>query len=329
MKILLTGATGFLGFRTLERLIEAENITEIIASGRSKKPTHIVNHQKVTYILGDLNDSNYVNKITQNVDIIIHAAALSSPWGKKETFYKANVIPQGLLIEAGKKQQVQKFIFISSPSIYFNAKHRINILESDDLPKKLVNAYAETKMKAEAMLSASDLPYIILRPRALTGRGDTVIMPRLIRANDEGKLRIIGNGENLADLTPVSNVVDAILLSLAAKGKALNEDYNITNGEPVNLWDSISYVLKLLNKQVPQKKIPYKLVYAIASFMELSSKLTHYKEPALTKYGVGTLAKSTTFNIDKAKQLLGYQPKMTTKESIQEFAKWYLENEKH
>ena len=193
---------------------------------------------------------------------------------------------------------------------------------------KFINAYAETKRLAEIELEKSTIPYIIFRPRALTGRGDTVIMPRLIRAFDEGKLKIIGTGKNIVDLTSVANVVDAIILGLNATSEATNEIYNISNDEPVYLWEKIDLVLKLLNKNLSPKKVPYQVVNTLAHFLEWKSILTNRKEPALTIYSAGTLAKSFTMDISKAKTLLGFKPKINTDEAIYEFINWYIENEK-
>lgn len=323
MRILLTGATGFLGYRTLERLILEEKVTHIIASGRSIRKTHFVDHPKVDYVLGDLTNAIYVDAITKNVDQIIHAAALSSPWGTPETFWKANVRPQELLIAAAQKKNIQRFIYVSTPSMYFEPKDSFDIKESDPLPKKFINQYAATKREAEILLEKSGIPFLAIRPRALTGRGDTVIMPRLIRAFEEGRLKIIGSGKNTADLTSVSNVADALVLCMYAEEKALNQVYNISNGAPVVLWDAIADVLTKLGHTPPQKKVPYPVVKLIARLMELKSKWTNGKEPALTVYGVGTLSKSFTMNIDKAKDLLGYTPNMTTEEAINEFVAWY------
>ena len=235
MKILLTGATGFLGFRTLEKLVEQEEVTSIIATGRTMKATHQVLHPKVTYVLGDLSDKAFVESITSDVDYVIHAAALSSPWGKYSEFEDANLRSQINLIHSVQRSKLIKYIYISTPSMYFDSNNRTNIRENEALPRKFVNAYAHTKRMAELELVQSGLPYVILRPRALTGRGDTVIMPRIITSFKEGKLKIIGAGKNIVDLTSVANAVDAILLSLKAEGPALNQIYNITNGEPVNL----------------------------------------------------------------------------------------------
>jgi len=326
VKILLTGATGFLGYRTLEMLIQQPEVDSVIAGGRSIKPTHKIDHPKVRYLLGDLSDESYVDTIVKGSTHLIHAAALSSPWGKIKEFETANLYSQLNLIKAAEKYRIKSFVFISSPSIYFEMNNRLDVKETDPHPKKFFNAYAKTKRMAEMELERSDIPYVILRPRALIGRGDTVIMPRLIRAYEAGKLRIIGKGENIVDLTAVSNVADAIWLSVIANHRALNKIYNISNGEPVNLWDAISEVLRKLDKTPPTKKIPFGLVKAISGMMELKSKMTNMKEPVLTQYGVGILAKSLTLDISRAREFLNYRPKMTTSEAIDEFVNWYKQH---
>ncbi|WP_242157095.1 NAD-dependent epimerase/dehydratase family protein [Aestuariivivens sediminis] len=323
MNVLVTGATGFLGWRTLEVLVRDPDIKQILATGRTVRPTHRIHHEKVTYITGDLQDKTFVKSLFKDTNAIVNAAALSSPWGDAHVFNSANVNTQNNLIEASKKHNIKKFVFISSPSVYFEYKDKYNVKEEDPLPKRLVNQYAVTKRKAEVLLMNSGLPYIILRPRAIVGRGDTVIMPRLIRAFDEGRLKIIGDGRNVASLTSVENIANAILLSLRAQKPAINEIYNISNGEPVVLWDAISNVLNQLDKKAPTQKVPFRIAKCFAQFLELKSRLTNKAEPTLTKYGVGTLAMSLTLDISKAQNLLGYQPKVTTGEALDEFVKWH------
>ena len=196
------------------------------------------------------------------------------------------------------------------------------------MPSEFINTYSKTKRDAEIMLENSKIPYIILRPWGLVGRGDSVIMPRLIRAFDEGKLRIIGNGKNIVDLTSVENIVEAVILSIQTDEDGLNQTYNISDGDPVVLWECIEYMLFLLGKEMPKNKIPYSVAIVVAHLMELKSKFTNYKEPPLTKYGIETLVKSFTIDISKAKNLLGYEPKVTIKMAIEEFAKWYLNEER-
>lgn len=327
MKILLTGATGFLGYRTLEKLVQIPELTSVVATGRNLPEYRRILHEKVHYQLGELEDAGFVHEITKNVDVIVNTASLSSPWGARHDFIKSNLHTQSHLIKAAKNNGIQRFIYISSPSIYYNGSNRIGVKESDPLPTSFVNEYARTKFEAELLLRNSTIPFVILRPRAIIGRGDSIIMPRLINAFDKGRLKIIGGGNNRVDLTSVANVADAIILSIKAEGNALNEAYNITNGEPVLLWQCIATVLQELGRELQPRKIPFFIVDTVARLMELSSRLTDHKEPTLTRYGVGTLARSFTLDISKAKELIGYSPSMNTEDAMHEFINWYKQHE--
>ena len=326
MKILVTGATGFLGSRLIEKLNSLNYINEIIATGRKLRKTHFVESQKIKYVLGDLSDKLFVNQITSEVDILINCASLSSPWGTYSDFEKANIYTQINLIEASKNNKVKKIIYISSPGVYYEFKDIINISEKEPLPKTFVNHYSKTKFLAEELLKSSKVPYIIFRPKAIIGRGDHVIVPRLIKAYDEQKLKIVGNGNNLIDLTPVSNVVDAIILAVN-NDNAINETFNLSNGNPVKLWDVINYVLKKLDRTIVTKKVPYWIAYLVSYTYELHSKVFNTGEPTTTRYSIGVLAKSCTLNIEKAFNLLKYVPNQTTEEAIEEFLKWYKSKE--
>lgn len=323
-RILITGATGFLGFRTTESLAKKSGVEQIIAAGRTLKKDAVVTSEKVEYQLGDLQDVNYVESLfDKKITHVVHCAALSSPWGKYEDFYNANVVSQKNLIEIAKRKGIKRFIYISTPSIYFDYKDKWLVSENDPLPNQFVNQYAVTKREAELLLEKSGLDFISLRPRALIGRGDTVILPRLIRAVKEKKLKIIGSGENKVDVTSVANVVEAIHLSLDANSDALNEHYNISNGNPVDLWKMIASTLKQLNLSLPKKKIPFFIIKNIAGIMEFFARTFQLKEPVLTRYSVGTLAMNFTMDITKAKHKLNYKPIMTTEEAVEEFVAWY------
>ena len=99
MRILVTGATGFLGFRLIEKLNSLVYINDIIATGRKIKKTHFVESNKINYILGDLSDKPFVNQITKDVDVLINCASLSSPWGSYSDYKKANIDSQNNLID--------------------------------------------------------------------------------------------------------------------------------------------------------------------------------------------------------------------------------------
>ena len=319
-KILVTGATGFLGGRIVEGL--KAHPAQVVATGRNTARKGALEALDARFEAADLTDPLAVDRLVEGCDLIIHCAALSSPWGDYSEFYSANVVATQNLISAAQKFDIQRFIFISTPSIYFDFKDRRDIRESDPLPVPLVNHYASTKLLAEKMVFESGIPAIALRPRALIGRGDTVIMPRVLYAFEQNRLRIIGSGNNIVSITPVANVVHAVLLCMEADEVALGRAYNIS-GEDVRLWGMLSNVLHRLGLSPNFKKLPYAIGIRVAGAMELYSRYISKKEPVLTKYSLGILAKDLTLNTDLARQYLGYAPIQTVDAGMEEFAVWW------
>ena len=326
LTILVTGGTGFLGSRLAEELVRKDYVGKIILGGRSVKPASKLIHSKISYQLGDLKDPAYLSLLfrKQAIDVVVNCVSKTSIWGKYDVFYKENVETQQRLLNLCEKHQVKRFIYISSPAIYFNFKEQLNVTEEYPLPKRFANNYARTKHEAEQLLKSCKIPYIIIRPRAYTGRGDTVMMPKVIQAARDKKLSIIGNGKNVVDICPVANIVDAIVLSIEAPLSACNLAYNIGYGKPIVIWQAISTILIKLGYEPPRKKIPYWFVYSIVTIME--SILTFFKiekEPRFTRYSIASLAKSVTFDISLARKNLGYEPRMSIEEAIEEFVNWY------
>lgn len=326
--LVVTGAAGFLGGRTAKFFGQYRKDYQVLATSRRDFRKEELQLHGCDFLKGDLADFGFCQELVNNAAIIIHCAGLSSPFGQFDDFYSSNVLATENLLKASKQSGVEKFVFISTPSIYFNYKERIGIKESDPLPIKMVNHYAATKLMAEKMVLAAnhnDFRTIALRPRAITGAEDTVIFPRALEANRQGKLKIVGNGENISDFTAVTNVIHAIECCLNAQENAFGEAFNITDGTPVKLWNTLSDALTALGLDPPRKKVPKMVALFAASIVEKMALWSNQKkEPALVKYSVGILATSMTMDITKARKLLGYIPQVTTQESIGEFVQWYL-----
>jgi nucleoside-diphosphate-sugar epimerase len=325
-KIIITGAAGFVGGR-LTKQLAATGMYEVVATSRRTDRKHELESAGCTFIAGDLLSNDFCVQLTHDADIVVHCAALSSVWGSYYDFYDANVITTKNMLDASTQNGISRFIFISTPSIYFDFTDRFNVSENDPLAEKLVNPYASTKFIAEHIVlgrNSDRIKTIALRPRAIIGAEDTVIFPRIIRAYTDGRLKIIGNGNTLGDLTAVSNVIEAVHCCIRANDAAMGQAYNISDGTPVLLWPTINHILKELGYAPITKKISAGLVLTIASIIEGTAKLFNAKkEPSITKYGIGVLAKSLTMDISKAKNTLNYKPVQTTEEAVNEFITWY------
>lgn len=324
--VIITGATGFLGGRLTDCLAEKGQAETLIVTGRNPAKADHFRALGTRFLPGDLRNEAFVQTLCTRATAIVHCAALSSAWGPYREFYQQNVLTTRHLIRAAVANRVGRFVYISSPSIYAALTDRLLVREDDPLHRRFLNHYARTKFEAEELvrteLGRAQIPFVILRPRALIGAGDTVIMPRLIEANVAGRLRVIGTGQNLADLTCVSNVAHAIELALTANGPALNRTYNITNGEPVLLWEQIRLVFNDLGMMFSRKHLSYPVALLLGSILEkLPNRPGH--EPALTRYTVSVLAHSMTLDITNARHYLGYEPTQTTADGLREFVNWY------
>lgn len=327
MNALVTGGTGFLGNRLAIKLNELGY--QVTAIGRNEAAGNKLVKDNIHFVKCDLRDNEKVIHLCKGKDYIFHCGALSSPWGKYKNFYDINVGGSNHVIEGSKKAGVKRLIYVSTPSIYFEMTDKLNISESDPLPKLPINHYAKTKLMAEKRFDAAyeaGLPVIGIRPRGLFGPGDTSIIPRLIRANNKFGVPIINYGKALIDVTYIDNVVDSLILCKDSNISTLGKKYNITNGEPMYFIDLIQQIFQQLNLEFRPRMISFDTAYKVASIMEFMSRtILLGKEPILTKYSVGVLAKNQTLSIKASQEELGYQPGISIEQGIQQFARWWNE----
>ena len=323
--VLVTGATGFLGKYLIEELLN--NDYEVVAQGRKE---NVLSDIKEKYNVKILKCSlDEIKNVELKVDYVIHAAALSTVWGKWEDFYNSNVIGTENVIDFCKKNNVKRLVYVSSPSIYSAKYDRLNIKEDDFDKNNQLNFYIKSKILAENLINSIEddkLEKVIIRPRGLFGIGDTSIIPRLINANRKIGIPLFNDGKNIVDITCVENVALALRLAIESEN-AVGRTYNITNGEPREFKNILEELFEQINEPPKYLKINLNLMYGVSSIIEFIYKLFHiYKEPMITKYNICTLGYSQTLNIEKAKKDLNYIPKMILSEGIKKYAEDYKRN---
>ncbi len=182
MKLVVTGATGFIG-RNLAEQFHAEG-NEVTATGRSLVIGEELTGRGIDFQVADIRDQSLLSVICPPADCLVHCAARAGDWGRYQDFHEANVVGTRNVIETCRKRQIPKLVFISSPSVYFNGEDRLNISENEPLPDIQQTHYAKTKAINEKELLAlrdTGINVIVLRPRAVFGPYDTTITPRILR----------------------------------------------------------------------------------------------------------------------------------------------------
>ncbi len=324
MKILVTGASGFIGGRFARFALE-QGLSVRVNGRRAEGVAHLVK-RGAEFVQGDLADPELVRRLCADVEVVVHCAGAVGVWGRYQSFYQANVTVTENVVEACLKQKVRRLIHLSSPSIYFDGKAHVDIKE-DQVPTRFSDHYGATKYLAEQKVFGAQefgLEVLALRPRFVTGAGDTSIFPRLIEMQRKGRLAIIGNGLNKVDFTSMQNLNDALFSALLAAGPALGKAYNISNGAPLPLWDVVNYVLRQMHLPPVTRHMPYGLAYAAAALNEGVCKLLPGRpEPSLFRLGVAVMAKDFSLNIDRAREYLDYDPRVSVWTALDEFCQWW------
>lgn len=299
MKILVTGATGSLGSRLVALWAGRFELT---GTGRKE----FRGPKPVRFVRGDLADAAFARAAVAGHDVVIHGAALASPWGPWEDFHRANVVATQNVVSACLAENVRQLVHISTPSIYYAPRDRRAIQESDPIPPPATN-YAKSKLLAEEIVRASGLNSVILRPRGIFGPTDQVILPKILRLLRRGRFPLVRGGRPLVDLTHVDNVIHAIGLCLGKNFRA--EAFHISNGEPITVRELVELIADRLDLPVRMIPVPLALGQGLAAFAELAHRLRRAPgEPALTKYGLGLLSFDQTLDLTKARAQLGYEP---------------------
>lgn len=321
MKILVTGATGFLGQHLVNDL-SAKGIG-CIALGRNQSIGAKLANKSTEFINVDLTDKESVLSIDKEVDIIVHCAALSTLQASAYEYHQHNVIATENIVALANKRNIKRFIHISSASVYFEYKHKLDCHEDTDIAVTFVNDYAKTKFQSEQVLESSLNPSIervILRPRGIFGEGDNGIMPRILRVAKSGFFPLINKGQAELDITYVKNVSHAIMLAATVK-QLKSTVFNITNDEPTSLNTLLNAVFSKKKITVKMIHVPQRLLMCTAYILAWQTALFSKTEPKLLPYSAGLLTYSQTLNIDRIKLELGYKPLYTITEGIVRYAK--------
>lgn len=294
MRIFVTGASGFIGGKLCDRL-QAFGV-DVTCCGRREV-------KRAGYFRHDLKDPlpNWLN-----YDVVVHAAARSSPWGTRQEFLRDNVQATQHVIDHCQKLGSPKLVFISSSSVYYRSCDQLGIKETDPISDQPANEYAATKQLAEKLVQQYQGPSVILRPRAVFGPGDTVLLPRILEAARKGKLPLLTKrGEpTIGDLIYIDNLVDYIIQS--ATRPEIVGDFNLTNNQPVPINAFLIDIFQQLGIQVPKRRVSVRAAMMAATLLELFHRtFMPTKEPPITRFGVHVFAYSKTFDVSKTLAAMG------------------------
>lgn len=314
---LVTGATGGLG-RILTAQLRSRG-RDVRATGRNTTVGGAMAGPNVRFLAADLT-CDPLEPLLDGVQTVFHLAALSAPWGCERDFRAANVEATARLLEAAQRAGCRRFIFASTPSIYTRAQDQLGLTEHSPLPDRFASAYAATKHAAERLAlgaAREGFATVALRPRAIIGPHDTVLLPRLLRAARKGVLPLPGGGRALIEPTDARDAADAFLAAETRAEAVSGRAFNISGGIALPVAELAALVFAHLGRRVRIFDIPAHLALASAGLAQgVAQRLPGRPEPILTPYVAMVLGWSQTFDMNAAREALGWNPGRQPAESV-------------
>ena len=325
MRVLVTGATGFLGKHLVQKLVARGD--EVCALVWPPDTRSALQNLPVAILEGDIQNANLVMQAVKGNEVVFHCAGKVDDWGPRNEFYRVNVDGTRNILEASRISGVKHFIHISSLAV-LGIPETAPVDETMPYTTKLFNPYMETKLIAEKLVleyhNKHKLPVTIIRPGILWGPEDTSIFPRLKRLALTGLMIFkIGMGNNVLCLAYVPNLVDALLLAADVKNPDC-QIYHIADEEKITSGAYFAALSRAIGVKQPAIPIPFFVLYIVASLFELGAKLLKLDQPPLlTRYGLYLWSCTFIVNITKAKKQLGYQQRVFFKEGMEQLTEWY------
>ncbi|MDG2344198.1 MAG: SDR family oxidoreductase [Flavobacteriales bacterium] len=316
--VLVTGGAGFIGSNICEVLIQQNNKVRCLdnfITGKKENISHLQDHPNFELIEGDIRDEECCNVSTKNIDVVLHQAALGSVPRSIEDPIKTNEINiNGFLkiLNAAKLNNVKRVVYAASSSTYGDSKTLPKVEHQIGLP---LSPYAVTKyvneLYAHVFSNIYDMEIIGLRYFNVFGRKQNpngayaAAIPKFIKAFKEYQSPVVhGDGSQTRDFTYIDNVIQANQLAATTTNpKAINQVYNVACGEQ-------SILIELINK----------LKDLLSNF---DSKIKDV-EIIFGPERVGDV-KHSLASIEKAKELLNYNPTHNVKAGLDAAIDWYWE----
>ncbi|MEM2907550.1 MAG: NAD(P)-dependent oxidoreductase [Candidatus Odinarchaeota archaeon] len=328
MKILITGASGFLGSHLIEHL--ASKGYQIIGMVRENSNIELIENLVSELRYADLSKPETIKSVVQGVDVVIHLAAYYTFHGSKKLYQKINVEGTEHLAEAALKNKVKRLIYCSTTEVIGPVP---NPPADEDTEPNPVYEYGKSKLKAEETVKKyglKGLEYTIIRPSGIYGPRNVNDVSywtiTCFAKNSLGTRFIVGSGENLVQFVHVKDVVEGFTLALEKSDKSRNQTYIISEDKAYTYNEVYKILAELTNRKPPCKHISKNLAKLMIAPIQGVNKLLGRDNFLYHVSTADSVCCNRAYSIEKAKRELGYRPKYDLRSGLKETINWYMEN---
>ena len=320
--VLITGANGFTGFWFCKYLAEKGIPTRGMYYPPDGEPA--LSHPNLELVPGDLLDRDSLKRALDGIEIVQNVAALYRPTTVSEQMYHAvNVEGVGNIMEEAAKAGAKRFVQCSTMGVHGTVD---NPPGNEDSPIKPDDYYQMTKYKGEELARKLGpelgMPVSIARPAGIYGPREHRFL-KLAKAVQSGKFVMFGSGEVLYHFVHVHDLCDGLMLC-AERDEAVGDVYLLADEYAITLNTVVKCMAEALGVSPPRIKLPYSLLYGLAATCEAVCKPFGIAPP-LYRRRAAWFNSTRAFDIGRARERLGYQPKIRPEDGIKDMVRSYFD----
>lgn len=324
MKVLVTGATGFIGQKLVASLVEkGHSVTALVRDARKARGLP----KGVRLVKGDMLDEASLKKAVAGNEAVIHLAAYFDFYPRNvKLLYRVNVEGTRSLLNACVGTSVRHFIYCSTTEVIGPVQHPPG-KENTELRPQF--DYSKSKVMAEEIVretaGKAGFKHVIVRPTGVIGEGDFYSGFETIEAVNDRKIPVTpGDGKKRIMYIYVDDVVRGMLAALTSKAAA-NNTFILCPDAAMTFNELFKYLGECLGVEPPKRKVPTalaKLGIGLMSPFKNRGKTTflwHMKT-------VQSMDEERSYSNRKAKRLLAWSPRLTMREGLKRVIEWYFAN---
>jgi len=324
MRSLVTGATGFVGRRIAEALVERGD--EVRGLVRDPARAGDLRDLGVELVQGEMADEASLSRAVEGVDRVFHSAALVGDWLDRKAAEAVNVEGTRKLMGAAAAAGVTRVVHISSMAV-LGTTHHYGTDES--APYMYGDPYTDTKIDSEkvalAANQAGELEVAVIRLGFVYGPRDHQILVPVIERLIAGSFAFVGDGSKQMNTVYIDDVAQAALLADETPDAA-GQAFNVTDGQNTTIRDFANFIADDIGVPRPTRQVPVRVAKMASLVLETLWHAGKAKNPpVLNRSRLRFLYYNQRYSIEKARRELGYDPKTTYREGLPAALAWFRE----
>ena len=316
MNVLLTGVHGFIGSHLCEYLLtKGCHVRGVVSPwGSLSNLSAVLGHKHLELVRADITDAESLRGLAKGIDTVFHCAARVADWGTWQTFYDSNVLATEYLVKEAERERVKRLVFLSSIAVH--AYTGFQDADTRKLPRNNTNFfYARSKIFAEDVLKASALETVIVRPGLWVFGSRDPNLGRVVKALQSGGFPLINGGRAVINTCYAENLVLGMYLA-ATVPDAAHKTYLIADEGKVTWLEVFKELTRLVGAPRPRLSLPAGVVKPFAGIEAIWRGLAPRREPPLTRYRAGLMAKDVHFSVRAVQEELGYKAPFSWREGL-------------